>query len=200
VQTGSSINEETVAKLHPSGSYIYGADNHISPSDFEKYDIRSGPATYMYDSQYHGDYDFDGNVWSYEDGSRLIAASGNLFGTSTVQAQDMTYAGSLPGARGTLWATHSTEASRVLLFADGAYAQSAPAEFRSYDPSSNQYLGSVPLPKFNGSAGATQYAAGGHFIFYNAAGTRAYTLVRADPQSGLALDWGLAVFDAADIP
>jgi hypothetical protein len=202
LQTGFSVNGGTVGKLHPSGSYIYGADRGLSPSDFEKYDIRGGTAAYMYDSPYHGDYDFSGNVWSFDDGSRLIAASGNLFRTSTVQAEDMTYAGSLPGARGTLWATHSTAASRVLLFADGAYAETAPAELRSYDPSSNQYLGSLPLPKFNvaGAAGTTQYTAGGHFVFYNADGKRAYTLIRADAQSGLALDWGLAVFDDVDIP
>jgi hypothetical protein len=202
LQTGFTINGSTVAKLHPSGSYIYGADNYLSPSDFEKYDIRPGTAAYMYDSPYHGDYSFGGDVWAFEDGSQLIARSGNLFRTSTTQAEDMTYAGSLSDASGILWATHSTDASRVLLFADGAYAETAPAELRSYDPSALQYMGSVPLPKFNvaGSAGTTQYTAGGHFVFYNAAGTRAYTLIRADPQSGLALDWGLAVFDDVDIP
>jgi hypothetical protein len=90
----------------------------------------------------------------------------------------------------------------VLAFAGGAFGDPAPSEFRSYDPSALQYMGSVPLPRFNvtSSAGTTQYAAEGRFIFYNAAGTHAYTLIRADPQSGLALDWGLAVFEAADIP
>ena len=51
----SSIYAGTKAKLHPSGNYIYGADNGISPSDIEKYDITEGTATYSYDSPYHGD-------------------------------------------------------------------------------------------------------------------------------------------------
>ena len=202
VQTGNSIYGGTVAKLHPSGSYIYGADNNISPSDFEKYDVRGGTAAYMYDSPYHGDYSFAGNVWAFEDGSRLIARSGNLFRASAVQAEDMTYAGSLSGGAGIVWAVHSTAAARVLVLADGAYAQTGPAEFRAYDPTALQYMGSVPLPKFNvtGASGTTQYAAEGRFVFFNAAGTRAYTLIRANPASGLAADWGMAAFDRADIP
>jgi chitinase len=202
IQTGNSIYGGTVAKLHPSGSYVYGANRNLSPSDFEKYDIRSGPAAYLYDSPYHGDYSFGGNVWAFEDGSRLIARSGNLFRASAVQAEDMTYAGSLSGASGIQWAVHSTAASRVLVVVDGAYFETSPSELRAYDPSALQYMGSVPLPRFNvtGAASTAQYAAEGYFVFFNAAGTRAYTLIRADPQSGLALDWGLAAFDDADIP
>jgi hypothetical protein len=98
VQTGSSIYGGTVAKLHPSGSYIYGANRGLSPSDFEKYDVRGGTAAYMYDSPYHGDYSFAGDVWPFEDGSRLIARSGNLFRASEVGTEDLTYAGSLSGA------------------------------------------------------------------------------------------------------
>ena len=202
IQTGNSIYGGTVAKLHPSGSYLYGANRGLSPSDFEKYDIRGGTAVYMYDSPYHGDYSFGGNVWAFEDGSRLIARSGNLFRTSTVQTEDMTYAGSLSGAPGIQGAVHSTPASRVLVVVDGAYSETSPSELRAYDPSALQYMGSVPLPRFNvtGVAGTTQYTADGRFVFFNAAGTRAYALIRAVPESGLALDWGLAAFDRADIP
>jgi len=202
IQTGNSIYGGTVAKLHPSGSYVYGANRNLSPSDFEKYDIRSGPAAYLYDSPYHGDYAFSGNVWAFEDGSRLIARSGNLFRASAVQAEDMTYAGSLSGAPRIQWAVHSTGASRVLVVLDGANLETSPSELRAYDPSALQYMGSVPLPRFNvtGAASTTHYAAEGYFVFFNAAGTRAYSLIRAVPESGLALDWGVAVFDAADIP
>jgi hypothetical protein len=56
VQTGSQIYGGTVARLHSSGSHIYGAERGIYPSDFEKYDVRGGPAAYMYDSPYHGEY------------------------------------------------------------------------------------------------------------------------------------------------
>ena len=198
----SSIYGGTVAKLHPSGSYIYGANRGLSPSDFEKYDVSGGTAAYLYDSPYHGDYSFGGDVWAFEDGSRLIARSDNLFRASAVRAEDMTYAGSLSGAPWIVWATHSTAASRVLVFTAGDFGNVGAAELRTYDPAALQYMGSVPLPRFTvtGPTSRPQYTAEGRFVFFNAAGTRAYTLLRADPQSGLALDWGLAAYDRADIP
>ena len=114
----------------------------------------------------------------------------------------MTYAGSLSGAPWIVWATHSTAASRALVFTAGDFGNVGAAELRAYDPAALQYMGSVPLPRFTvtGPTSSTQYTAEGRFVFFNAAGTRAYTLLRADPQSGLALDWGLAAYDRADIP
>ena len=211
IDMAHQVITRTVAKLHPSGSYVYAADRGISPSDFEKYDVRGGAAAFLYDSPYHGDYSFGGDVWAFDDGSRLIAYTGNLFRASEVQAEDLTYAGSLANAPGIRWAVHSTAASRILVVLDGTYfvpadpgytVDATPRELRVYDPSALQYLGTVPLPRFNvtGPTSTTQFNADGRFVFFNAAGTRAYALIRADPQSGLALDWGLAAYDRADIP
>jgi hypothetical protein len=123
----------------------------------------------------------------------------------------MTYAGSLSGAPGIQSAAHSTAASCIVLFLNRTYyvpsgpgivVDATPRELRAFDPSALQYMGSVPLPRVNvaGPGGTTQYTTDGRFVFFNAAGTRAYALVRADPQSGLALDWGLVAFDRQDIP
>ena len=60
--SGYSIYAGTVAKLHPGGKAMYGADNGISPSDIEKYDIQSGTASVLYDSPYHGDYAMCGDL------------------------------------------------------------------------------------------------------------------------------------------
>ena len=38
--TGGSMYAGTKGRLHPSGKFIYGADNGLSPSDIEKYDIQ----------------------------------------------------------------------------------------------------------------------------------------------------------------
>ena len=75
--------------LHPSGDYIYGADQGIFPSDIEKYDIRSGNLIYLYDSPYHGDYAMGGNLWISEDGLRIFTALGNVFRSSVNQDTDM---------------------------------------------------------------------------------------------------------------
>lgn len=84
-----------LARLHPSGDYIYTADNGLTPGDIAKYDIRSGTAERLYDSPYHGDFALCGNVWMKEDGMTLYTGCGNAFRSSTAPALDMTYSGQL---------------------------------------------------------------------------------------------------------
>ena len=43
-QASGIVRERTRVKLHPDGLSIYGADNGLSPSDIEKYDISGGTA------------------------------------------------------------------------------------------------------------------------------------------------------------
>ncbi len=42
------IPANSLAKLHPSGNYIYSVDNYFSGQGMEKYDITQGVALYMY--------------------------------------------------------------------------------------------------------------------------------------------------------
>jgi hypothetical protein len=83
------------ARLHPSGDYIYGANNGISPGDLEKFDIRTLPTQRLYDSPYHGTYEPCGNLWFDESGASIYTACANVFRTSLNQASDMVYAGAL---------------------------------------------------------------------------------------------------------
>lgn len=85
----------TKARLHPSGTRIYGANNGLSPDDIENYDIRSGVAVRVADSPYHGDYPMCGNVWPSDDGALLFTACGRAFRASEVSGNDMVYAGAL---------------------------------------------------------------------------------------------------------
>ncbi len=82
-------------RLHPSGDYIYTADNGLSPSDIKKFDIRTLPTTLLYDSPYHGDYGMCGDLWFKEDGSTIYTRCGNTFRSSTTQSDDMLYSGRL---------------------------------------------------------------------------------------------------------
>ena len=90
---GYSIYAGTLAKMIPSGKYIYGADNGLSPDNLEKYDIRSDTLTYMYESPYWGDYPINGNLWFSEDGLRIFTQGRSVFRTSEIQSQDMIYNG-----------------------------------------------------------------------------------------------------------
>ncbi len=197
--TASTIRAGTIVRLHPSGKYIYGANNGLSPSDFEKYDIRSGTATMMYDSPYHGDYAFSGNLWISDDGLRLFARSGNVFRSSEVRAEDMLYAGNLSGTSAVQWAVQPLTSGRVLVLPAGSWNATAAPELRVYGSDYLAYRGAVPLPKFI-VAGSGAYSAEGQYVFTNAAASRVYVLVRADPNAGLAQDWGIAGYDMTEMP
>ena len=93
--TGGSIYAGTKGRLHPSGKFIYGADNGLSPSDIEKYDIQNGVANMLYDSPYHGDYPMNGNLWFSEDGNRIFTRGKTVLKTSEFKSTDMYYNGTL---------------------------------------------------------------------------------------------------------
>lgn len=190
----------TLARLHPSGRYVYGANNGLSPSDIEKYDIRNGALSIMYDSPYHGDYAFNGNLWISDDGLRIFARSGNVFRSSEVRAEDMLYAGRLHGMTVVQWAAQSAAAERVLALAGTGWGAEAPAsEMRVYESAFLAFRGALSLPRFP-IPGAGSAKAEGKFVFWRSDGQRAYVLAKAEDGSGMALDWGLVLYDRADLP
>jgi hypothetical protein len=197
---GYSIYDKTYAKLHPSGDYIYGANTGLSPSDFEKYDITAGTASYMYDSPYHGDYSFSGNIWISDDGVRLFAKSRNVFFSSTNQNTDMTYNGSLSGEANLVTLDHSSAANRIYTVEwNGDYWDGRPSNtVKFYDAEYMNFQGSKQLPGFlvpNGDDEFTIYDSEGYFGFFNSEGTKFYVLVKAEASSGLLKDWAVAEID-----
>lgn len=92
---GNFINAGTKGKLHPSGKYIYAANNFISPTDIEKFDIQAGTAVRMYDSPYHGTYPMDGDLWISEEGNRVFMRGQTTLRLSEEKSQDMIYGGTV---------------------------------------------------------------------------------------------------------
>jgi hypothetical protein len=195
-----TIYAGTVGRLHPSGEYIYGANNGLSPSDFEKYDIRGGAPRMLYDSPYHGDYDFAGDVWISEDGARLFARSGNVFRSSPVRSEDMTYAGNFEGILAVRWAADSRIRQRIYVLGGVGYPWD---DYRTpsltvYESGFLALRGSVALPTMPSGTGSV--AVDGRFVFPSADGTRLNVLVQAVPSSGLLLDWGIVALNANSLP
>jgi hypothetical protein len=200
---GWSIYAGTVGKLHPSGDYIYGANRGLSPSDFEKYDIRGGTAQVMYDSPYHGDYAFSGDVWIADDGGRLFARSGNVFRSSILQSEDMTYNGNLSGDGLIRWAEHSSAAGVVLAFREANWSGNADPGLHVYGTEFLAERGVVDLPPFftpDGTGGASLSTTWGRFVFVDAAGERYHALVQAEEGAGVSNDWALFSGDVAELP
>ena len=124
------VYEGTVAKLHPGGKVIYGADRG-GPSDIEKYNIANGVAEYRYDSPYHGDYPMCGDLWISEDGLRIFTKCGNVFRSSEIREQDMRYNGSLSKLNSVEHLSHSSSANKVIVIPE--IQRSSPMELQIID-------------------------------------------------------------------
>jgi hypothetical protein len=195
LSSGWSIYAGTKARLHPGGTAIYGANNGLSPSDIEKYGITNGTAQRLYDSPYHGDHAMCGDLWFSEDGARIFTRCGNTFRASSVQSEDMIYAGKLPDVSLIRHLTHSAAANRVALVPDSSYYNGDPSvttRVQLYTPDFLNFDRSVSLPAFvRDGKGFTGY---GRFVFYTAAGDKMLVVLQADASSAMLNDYGIVTY------
>jgi hypothetical protein len=197
LHTGNSVYAGTRARLHPGGDAIYGADNGLSPSDIEKYDVSVSPLQYLTDSPYHGDYAMCGDLWISEDGLRIFTRCGNVFRASSDPGLDMTYNGSMTsGAERLLSVTSSAEAGLIAaIIEDGSYSAPDPTadtRVQFYDHSFLVDDGNpVTLNAF--AHHGNTYDAHGRWVFFNSDGSHFFGIVQADPSSGLVEDFGISV-------
>mmetsp|Transcript_24781 Transcript_24781/g.37768 ORF Transcript_24781/g.37768 Transcript_24781/m.37768 type:complete len:867 (-) Transcript_24781:60-2660(-) len=202
--TGYPIREGTRAKLHPSGTKIYGANNGLSPSDFERYDISGGPAEYEYDSPYHGDYDISGDLWMSEDGGRIFVKGRNVFRSSDNRDMDMIYAGSinLRDVRSSIESLdHSSQQGMIVAvpaFIDPIwYDDEASSSLGSddqiemYEESFLGHVGTLTLPKFliNNGELLLPYVVHGKFVFFDSTGQQFHVVVQVDANAGMLYDY-----------
>jgi len=196
VETASSgmfIYAGTLAKLHPGGTAIYGADNGLSPSDIEKYDISAGTASYLYDSPYHGDYPMCGDLWLSEDGLRIFTKCGAVFRSSSLQAEDMLYNGSLGTNIEHL--SHSATAGKVVAIPAATLFPTPGTEDSQLQIYGYDFLtleASVPFPSI--PLGGQVYPVHGKYVFYSADGSHYFAIVQADASAGLLNDYGVIVY------
>lgn len=191
----SSIYAGTVAKLAPGKLALYGADNGLSPSDIEKYDITSGTATVLYDSPYHGDYQMCGDLWMSQDGTRIFTRCGNVFRASDLQADDMTYAGALTGLEWIVHLSHSSATSAVVAvggtrtFGTSGTVVTDDTDLRVYTGAFFNPAPSVRLPCVDvGGAGRVGH---GRFAFIRSDGSEYYVVVGADNQGSPPVDFAI---------
>lgn len=196
-QTGYSIYAGTVGRLHPSEKYIYGADNGVSPSDIEKYDISNGTSAYLYDSPYHGDYAMGGNLWFSEDGERIFTKGKTVLKSSTDKANDMVYNGSLATTNYIRTLYHSAAKNKVYAIEQMAYnwsTEQMSSEIYVFNYSYLNFIEKLSLEKFMtpyGVEGGKLSNAEGYFVFAKSDGSKVYALVKAQAGSGLLNDWAI---------
>jgi hypothetical protein len=203
----SYIHGGTLAKLHPSGSAIYGADNGISPSDLEDYPIDAkGVANYGWDSPYHGDHPVCGDLWFSQDGAHIFTACGNVFVATPASRNvpsseppvpsDMVYAGSLQEIVAVQHASHSALAQALLVIPAAGWSTSSTADtvFESFDDVYFTRLtgSTVALPPWAGPGPG--YVAHGRFVFWRSDATRRYAILQGDAATPAAPRWGVVAY------
>ena len=198
LNTGRQIYAGTKARLHPSGNYVYGANNGLSPSDAENYDIRNGQAGFLYDSPYHGQYAFSGDLWIADDGSKMFTRGLNVFRLTTDQTTDMIYAGSLAGSSvGVQTLDQISSKNRVCAVYYDFFTQTPQNEVKIFSSDFLNFLGTKPIPDFLVfvSGGYQVVPSEGVFGFFNSAGTKFFICVRSKIVSGSPVQWAIATIN-----
>jgi hypothetical protein len=177
----------TLGRKNPVRSAIYGADNGISPSDIELYDITNGTSMLVRDSPYHGDYAMCGNLWFSDDGNRIFTACGNVFRSSTNPSVDMTYNGNLAGAPYIGFVDHSDQANLVAVIPRNSWMMTgADTKVRFYEEQFLGFVSEIALPPM--VINSALVPTGGRFVFWRSDGLQFYVILRATPTTGVPRD------------
>lgn len=201
--TGQYIRPKTKAKLHPSGKYIYGADDYSSPTDFEKYDITGGTAQYLYDSPYHSEYNFNGDIWISEDGERLYAASRNIFRATENTNTDITFIQQLPGEmhQRMIWLAESESSPRIYaIYATreiGFPFKHPERVIRKFNLN-HELKGEITIPEFlipDGKGSGEFHPGNGRYCFLNSEGTKLYVVATAEVKDAYEDHWAVVTVD-----
>ncbi|MCW2120472.1 hypothetical protein [Flavobacterium sp. 7A] len=195
LSTGGSIYAGTKGRLHSSGKYIYGADNGVSPSDIEKYDIQNGVANMLYDSPYHGDYPMSGNLWFTEDGVRIFTRGKTVLRTSDVRSSDMVYNGSIAADSNIEWLDHSAAKENlfVIINLGSAWLPVKSPYIYNYNATNLNLKNKIELEKYqvpNNFGGFNYFDAEPYFVFSNSTGNAIYIMTKARG-AGLVNEWAI---------
>ena len=197
LQTGASIYGGTKGKLHPSGKFIYGADNGLSPADIEKFDIQDGTAYTLYDSPYHGEYYMGGDLWFEESGERLFTRAGTVFKTSETQSTDMIYNGTIPlegDYRSIAWLDQLDLKREIYLVRNvaGWSNEPGPPFVDIFDSDNLTHKAKIGLEEYAVANGTnyTLYEASPHFVFAHSNGEELYVITKANG-SGMVHEWAI---------
>ncbi len=135
--SGGIIRNGTNIQLHPDKNRVYGADNGLSPSDIERWDLEAGTVAYSYDSPYHGDYPMCGDLRIHPSGNTIYTRCGHIFLATNVVGTDMTWVADM----GLSWKdlTFHPSGSAAYVITDNA------PQIHEYDPATLAPVGTHPL-------------------------------------------------------
>jgi len=180
----NQIHEGTFGRLHPSGNYIYSA-NDLSPSTIKKVYIPDGDITNTYESKFEGGYSSQPNIWFSEDGRRVFSEKKIVLKTSDINSLDLNYNGKIdPNTNSFIkWLDFSTIKNSIYVIAferDYSSPKIMPYIF-IYDASNLVFKNKLELEKIfisDNKGGGTNYASEPNFVFSNSLENRLYVLTK----------------------
>ncbi|MCB0218136.1 MAG: hypothetical protein KDH09_00455 [Chrysiogenetes bacterium] len=178
LNTGAeTLTQSIYAKAHvaldPSGLYFYSADP-LSLGTIEKWEIQYGAAQYLYDNITKG-FKACNDIWMSETGDRIFSRCGNVFKSSAVKADDMTYNGSL-GIK-VRHVSHSAAAHKVYAIGDSSLGTSD-LDVHVFEDTFLAEQPVIPLPCFKDSPVVT--SSHGRFVFPSSTGSEVFVIVEGD--------------------
>ena len=83
--------------FNPANGVTYALDSGLSPADIHRLVVnpQTGSIDVISDSRYHGDYSFGSPIRVINNGTRIVTGSGNMFISSPLASDDITYAGNI---------------------------------------------------------------------------------------------------------
>lgn len=165
-------------------SALYLAEN-LAPSVMRRFDTTNGVASFDYDWPQEPGFSAGGRLWLANDGTRIFAATGQVFRASDDPGVDFEYSADL--STGEIVSATSEPTSGRVLVIDQANVM------HLFNDSFLANLGEVALPAFTIQVDAESetFAARPMLVFSGSDGVR--VLVRTPRGSGVLNDWGLSV-------
>ena len=193
------ILDRTRAKLHPSGTKIYGASNGVHPTDLERYDIGGGDATKAYDSVYHGDFPFCGDLWIGPSGTSILSRCRVIVRATDTQSSDLTFVTQLDDSRSSIAHASSSEYDSAWYVIDGDSDEGG-SQVKVYDAETGNPKETLNLPFIDDTSSQRWI---GKFVFAENDSTTIRVLAvddDANPRAYAVLDRADATFSVSNLP
>lgn len=193
---GLTPHEETKAKLHPSGDYIYAVEP-ISPTGIIKFDITGGVAQYLYE----GPRTLSNNlydIWISDDGNKIFLNDKTIFSSSSMQSEDISLLGELENEANRLGTVDCSDNKIFTISLPGNFEVRS-NKIRMYQKDDLSFIDEVIMPDFlyNDNLNGKLFASQGYHGFFNSDGTKYYVLATwrrgsSDPSN----EWAIITIDA----
>lgn len=180
----NQVHDGTCGRLHPSGRYIYSA-NDLSPSTIKKVYITTGEITNTYESEFEGGYSSRPNIWFSEDGRRVFSEKKIVLKTSDINSLDLNYNGKIDPNTNVFikWLDFSTINNSIYLIPfEREYSDPKIIPYIFiYDASNLVFRNKLELEKifiFDNKGEGIDYNSEPYFVFSNSLGNRLYVLTK----------------------